>query len=217
MEKIKAFLFDLNGTIIDDMQYHVEAWHHILNDLGAAISVDETRRQCYGKNHELLERVFPGRFSEEEKDKMSFEKEKQYQEAFRPHMKLIEGLGQFFEIAYANGIKMAIGTAAIMFNVNFILDGLNLRKYFDAIISADDVVRSKPDPETFLKCSEGLGLKPEECLVFEDSPMGILAAENAGMKCIALTIMHQKEEFDNNNIIKFIDSYSPELFASVTK
>ncbi|HMU45820.1 MAG TPA: HAD family phosphatase [Chitinophagaceae bacterium] len=214
---IKAFLFDLNGTIIDDMQYHVEAWHRILNELGAEISMEETRLQCYGKNHELLDRIFPGRFSEEEKNKMSFEKERQYQDAFRPHMKLIRGLDQFLEIAHARGIKMAIGTAAIMFNVNFILDGLNLRKYFDVIVSADDVAKSKPDPETFLKCSEGLRLKPGECLVFEDSPMGILAAKNAGMKCVALTIMHQKQELNNGNIIKFIDSYSPELFASVIK
>lgn len=214
---IKAFLFDLNGTIIDDMQYHVKAWHRILNELGAEISMEETRLQCYGKNHELLDRVFPGRFSEAEKNKMSFEKEKQYQDAFRPHMKLIEGLDQFLQIAYESEIKMAIGTAAIMFNVNFILDGLNLRKYFDVIVSADDVVKSKPDPETFLKCSERLRLKPDECLVFEDAPMGILAAENAGMKCVALTIMHEKQELYNGNIIKFIDSYSPELFELITK
>lgn len=217
MNRIKAFLFDLNGTIIDDMQYHVEAWYRILNNLGAVISLEETRLQCYGKNHELLERVFPGRFSEDEKNRMSYEKERQYQETFRPHMKLIKGLDEFLEITHASGIKMSIGTAAIMFNVNFILDGLNLRKYFDVIICADDVFKSKPDPETFLKCAQGLKLKPEECLVFEDSPMGTQSAKNAGMKCVALTIMHQKEEFDNNNIIKFIDSYSPDLFESIVK
>ena len=67
-----AFLFDLNGTMIDDMHFHVKAWYRILNELGANISVEQTKKECYGKNHELLERVFPGRFTLEEKERMSF-------------------------------------------------------------------------------------------------------------------------------------------------
>src|SRR5690242_9403140 len=77
LKQKKAFLFDLNGTMIDDMSYHIRAWHRILNELGANISIERVREECYGKNHELLERVFPGRFSEEEKNQLSFEKEQQ--------------------------------------------------------------------------------------------------------------------------------------------
>ncbi|MCH5598591.1 hypothetical protein MKP09_12070 [Niabella ginsengisoli] len=65
--RYKAFLFDLNGTMIDDMSYHIKAWYRILNDLGAGISIERTKEECYGKNHELLERIFPGKFSFEEK------------------------------------------------------------------------------------------------------------------------------------------------------
>ena len=75
----KAFLFDLNGTMIDDMPYHVKAWHRILNELGADITMERMKQECYGKNHELLERIFPGRFTEEEKNRMSLAKERQYQ------------------------------------------------------------------------------------------------------------------------------------------
>jgi beta-phosphoglucomutase-like phosphatase (HAD superfamily) len=57
--KYKAFLFDLNGTMINDMRYHVKAWHRILNELGAMISMEKMKEECYGKNHELLERIFP--------------------------------------------------------------------------------------------------------------------------------------------------------------
>src|SRR5438067_3469901 len=64
----KALLFDLNGTMIDDMQYHIIGWHRILTALGADISLEKTKKECYGKNHEFLERIFPGIFSEEEKD-----------------------------------------------------------------------------------------------------------------------------------------------------
>ena len=97
MNTIKALLFDLNGTMINDMNYHIRAWHRILNELGANISIEKMRDECYGKNHELLERMFPGRFSEEEKNRMSFEKEKQYQQEFKPHLKLLPGLAVFLE------------------------------------------------------------------------------------------------------------------------
>jgi beta-phosphoglucomutase len=64
---IKAFLFDLNGTMIDDMPYHIKAWHKILNDFGANLTEEETMHQCYGKTDELLERIFPLRFNQKDK------------------------------------------------------------------------------------------------------------------------------------------------------
>src|SRR6476620_11510595 len=118
----KAFIFDLNGTMIDDMHYHINAWHRILNALGAGISIERTKEECYGKNHELLERIFPGRFSGEEKNNMSLDKERQYQEQFRPHLKFIDGFDAFLRSAHAQGIKTAIGSAAILFNIDFVID-----------------------------------------------------------------------------------------------
>jgi HAD superfamily hydrolase (TIGR01509 family) len=71
---------------------------------------------------------------------------------------------------------MAIGSAAIMFNVDFVIDGLGIRHYFDALVSADNVKKSKPDPETWLTCAKELGIAPSECLVFEDAPKGVESA-----------------------------------------
>lgn len=205
----KAFLFDLNGTMIDDMLYHVKAWHRIFNDLGANISMEKMKEECYGKNHEVIERILPGRFSEEQKTEMSFAKERAYQEAFKPHLKLIDGLDEFLERAYQQNIQIAIGSAAIMFNIDFVLDGLNIRKYFSAIISADDVNRSKPDPETYLKCAEALHVSPKDCIVFEDAPKGVESALNAGMRSVVLTILHQQHEFYSyNNIIAYGKDYT---------
>lgn len=205
----RAFLFDLNGTMIDDMDYHIKAWHRILNELGATISLEKTKEECYGKNHELLERVFPGRFSYEEKDKMSLEKEKQYQREFKPHLKLIDGLDEFLKAAHKAGIKMAIGSAAIMYNIDFVLDGLNIRHYFQSIVSADDVAESKPNPETYLTCARQLGVQSKDCIVFEDAPKGVESAANANMGCVILTTMHSKHEFAAyNNAIAIVKDFN---------
>lgn len=209
--KPKAFLFDLNGTMINDMAFHNHAWHNILTqDLGAKISFEAVKKQMYGKNQDLLERVFGvGHFSQEQIDQISIEKEHRYQAAYKKHLALIDGLGDFLEQAKASGIQMAIGSAAIPFNINFVLDNLNIRSYFAAIVSAEDVVNSKPDPETFTKGAEILGIAPNECIVFEDAPKGVEAALNAGMPCVALTTMHTKDEFSNYpNIIAFITDYT---------
>jgi beta-phosphoglucomutase family hydrolase len=204
----KAFIFDLNGTMIDDMSYHVRSWHQLLNQLGASLSYEQVKKECYGKNHELLERIFPGRFSEREKDRMSIEKERRYQQEYKPHLSLISGLDRLLQEARAKKVKMAIGSAAIMYNIDFVLDGLKIRNYFDAIVSADDVDKSKPDPETYLKCADRLHLYPWECIVFEDSPKGVEAAANAGMKAVVITTMSNEEEFrDYDNIIRFVNDY----------
>ncbi len=206
----KAFIFDLNGTMIDDMEYHVRAWYDILNnDLNAGLSVEAVRAQMYGKNKELLVRVFgENHFSEDQIRELSVEKERRYQKAFRPELKLIPGLDDFLANAAHLEIPMAIGTAAIPFNVDFVIDNLQIRNYFKAIVSADDVVKSKPDPETFTKCAELLNVPASDCIVFEDAPKGVEAAANAGMKAIVLTTMHSREEFaEYGNILCFIEDY----------
>lgn len=211
MSKQKAFLFDLNGTMIDDMQYHIKAWHRILNDLGADISLERMKEECYGKNDELLERMFPGRFTKTEIAAMSFEKEKQYQAAFKPHLALLPGLDNFLRNANENNVHMAIGSAAIMFNIDFVLDNLQIRHYFDVLISADDVVLSKPAPETYLSCSTELGIIPADCIVFEDSPKGVESAMLAGMNAVVITTLHEPAEFEQyGNVLMCVADYTDE-------
>jgi HAD superfamily hydrolase (TIGR01509 family) len=206
---VKAFLFDLNGTMIDDMEYHIIAWHDILNALGADISYAEAKAACYGKNHELLERIFPGRFTDEEKTAMSYAKEEKYQREFRPRLKLIGGLDKLIIEAKKQQIAMAIGSAAIKFNIDFVLDGLFIRDYFSTIVSADDVSFSKPHPETYLKCAAGLGVSPGSCIVFEDTPKGVECAHHAGMKAIVVNTMHEPDEFSGfDNILLFAKDFT---------
>jgi len=204
----KAFLFDMNGTMIDDMDYHIIAWHRILNELGAGITLERMKAECYGKNDELVERMLPGKFTQKEKERMSVEKERKYQEEYRPKLALLPGLHEFLDKARSSKITMAIGTAAIMLNVDFTLDGLNIRSYFDVIVSADDIKASKPDPETYEKCAVALHMAPTDCIVFEDSPKGVESAARAGMKAVVITTMHTAEEFAAyDNVLLIIADY----------
>lgn len=216
--KPKAFLFDLNGTMIDDMGYHTTAWADILNnDLKANLSREEVKKEMYGKNDELLVRVFgKNYFTQDEMDKISMEKEHRYQKDFLPNLKLINGLNLFLETAHEKNILRAIGSAAIPFNIDFILDNLNIRHYFKAIVSAMDVKISKPHPETFLKAAQLLDVKPEDCIVFEDAPKGVEAALHAGMPAVVLTTMHDKKEFEQyNNVLAFITDYNDEYIQQI--
>ena len=217
---MKAFIFDLNGTMINDMEYHTKAWMSLLNDeLGGNFTWDEVKQQMYGKNPEVLVRMFgPNRFTLDEMNALSYAKEERYQQEYLPQLQLLPGLADFLEKAYQQGIPMAIGSAAIPFNINFVLDNLNLRHYFKVIVSADDVLLSKPHPETYLKVAEQLEISPADCLVFEDVPKGAEAAANAGMNCVILTTTHHQNEFSGlPNVIHFSPDFTDKFFDDLVK
>ncbi len=211
----EAFLFDLNGTMIDDMHYHLDIWFDVITkDLGSTLTKEQVRGHMYGTNYEVLTRIFgEGRFSHAEVDIISQGKEERYQQIYRPHLDLLPGLFSFLKTAAQKQIKMAIGSAAPPFNIDFVVDNLNIRNYFKEIISGADVRESKPHPEVFLKAAKLLQVDPDACIVFEDAPKGVEAAFRAGMKCVVITTMHQQNEFkDYDNILLFIKDYTdPQL------
>jgi beta-phosphoglucomutase len=215
---MKAFIFDLNGTMVHDMDYHTKAWQHIFNhDLGGNFTWEEVKPQMYGKNAEVLERVFGAeRFTAQEVAQLSLAKEARYQEEFRPHLRLLPGLAEFLAAAHTRGIKLAIGSAAIPFNIDFVVDGLDLRSYFSTIVSADDVTLSKPHPETFLKAAHLLGVAPADCLVFEDVPKGVEAAARAGMSAVVLTTTHPATDFTElPNVLHFAPDFTDAFFQTL--
>lgn len=194
---MRAFVFDLNGTMVDDMDYHTRGWLHVVNDkLGANCSYEQMKKEMYGKNSEVLKRLFGEKyFSAFELEHLSNAKEERYRREFLPRLQLLPGLDQFLKTAKDYAIPMAIASAATTENIDFVLDNLGIRHYFEAIVSADDVTDSKPHPETFEKAAALLGVSPAGCLVFEDAPKGVEAAANAGMQAVVLTTTHQPPEF----------------------
>ncbi|MDB5110578.1 MAG: yqaB, partial [Mucilaginibacter sp.] len=106
---MKAFIFDLNGTMINDMEFHTKAWISLLNnELGGNFTWNEVKQQMYGKNPEVIVRMFgPERFTLEEMNRLSYTKEERYQQEYLPQLQLLPGLNDFLERAYAKGIPMA--------------------------------------------------------------------------------------------------------------
>jgi beta-phosphoglucomutase len=206
----KAIIFDMDGTMINNMHYHLLAWERMVEELGHGIRGAELFAQLYGSNKGVVERIFgTDRFSATEIQEISDTKEAYYRELYQPHIKLIDGLEDFLADCHDNHIAMALGTASNMPNINFTLDTLNIRSYFTAVVSADDVQFGKPHPETYLKAAALLGHTAGDCTVFEDVPKGVEAAALAGMQSVVLTTTHTPENFKQfSNIITFIADYT---------
>jgi len=208
MSGYKGIIFDMDGTMVDNMMVHHRAWQRKLAELGLELSLEEVKEKIHGINEEILERIFGDRFTIEERRQISYEKEAAYREIFLPELRLIPGLGAFLEKAKTAGIPMAIGTAAPTENVDFVLDQLNLRAYFTGVFDAKSVSKGKPDPEIFEKAAASLQLSAAECLIFEDSLTGAEAAQRAGARAVIVTTTHAQSEFKNfDHIIRFIPHY----------
>jgi beta-phosphoglucomutase family hydrolase len=190
----RAFIFDMDGTLVDNMRFHTDAWGTMLAENGVRMNAHDFLVKTAGKtNREILPTVFEN-ISEEQITELAERKETLYRELFLPQRKVVEGAVEFLEAAQSLGVKMAVATAAPEANVEFILDGLDLRKYFRAITTAADVSKGKPDPEIFLKSAEKLKIEPKNCLVFEDAIGGFEAAYRAGMKSIGIATVNTIEE-----------------------
>ncbi len=202
----KAFLLDLDGTLINTMPWHFKTWQTVVKELGSSLTGDALMNELYGNGAELMNRLIPGRtFTEAEAKKIVVAKEERYRTLYGQQITMLDGAREFLDEALAKKIPMGIGTASNLANIDFALDFLNLRSYLSAIVGADDVQHSKPHPETWLKLAEKLNTEPKNCIVFEDAPKGIEAAEKAGMKAIAITGHHSANDFKMyKNILQIV-------------
>lgn len=192
---MQAIIFDMDGTMVDNMMVHHRAWQKKLAEYGLHMSLEEVMEKVHGINVQILERLFGDRFTPEERERISQEKEATYREVYLPELQLIPGLQAFLDEASQMGIPMAVATASPPENVHFVLEQLQVQAYFPVVLHAGSVVRGKPDPEIYLKAVARLEADPKKCVVFEDSPVGALAASRAGCPVMVVTTTHRVEEF----------------------
>lgn len=204
--EVKAAIFDLDGTLIDNNAFHLETWKKYVKNIGRKISEEEYNANINGRtNRDAIEYIYGRKMCEEEALKYTLEKEALYREIYQPHIKPVPGLLELLEVLQDKKIPMAIATSGIQVNIDFMFENIPIKKYFKTVVDSSHIIKGKPDPEIYLKAAFILGVAPQNCLVFEDSVVGIDAARAAGMKVIAVATTHPKEELSGAGMI--IDNY----------
>jgi beta-phosphoglucomutase family hydrolase len=191
---VPAFLFDMDGTMVDSMPWHARSWAAFARDVGGAPPDADFFRRTTGMTGVEVMRTYLGEHPDAELDALVARKEALYRAMFAPHFREVRGFRDFARAAKAAGIRVACATAGDADNIAFVLDGLGFHGFFDAIVGAHDVARGKPNPDLFLLAARRLDVDPAACLVFEDAPHGIEAARRAGMRAVAIATMLPAEE-----------------------
>ena len=207
MCEIKAVIFDLDGTLLDNNDVHLKAWKQYLKENEKQISDEDFKENISGRtNKDAIEHIYQKEMTEDEASKYYLEKEEIYRKMYRPDIAPITGLQDFLEELHKHKIAMAIATSGIQVNIDFMFNHVPIKKYFKKIVNSGDVSKGKPDPEIFLKAAEALHIPTENCIVFEDSIAGVRAGKSAGMKVVALTTTHTPEELKEADLV--IKDYS---------
>jgi beta-phosphoglucomutase len=193
-DKPGAFIFDIDGTLVDSMDAHTQAWLSFLEQKGAQMPGADARRLLVGRTtRDILIQVFGDGLSEAEIETLTEEKESLYRQLYLPKLAPLPGLLDFLERSHLLGIPLAVASSAHKPNIDYTLDGLGIRAYFKEIIGEEQVEHPKPDPEIYLTTAARLGVPPSRCIVFEDSAVGIRAARGAGMRVVGVATTLEAE------------------------
>ncbi len=198
----QAVIFDLDGTLIDNNAYHIQAFREFYQKIGKPFSLEEYKQHINGRvNREIFDYVFNSTLSPEKIEEYTNEKEGLYRELYAPHIKPVEGLVDFLSELEKAKIPKAVATSGIIPNINFMFEHIPIRNYFLTVIDSTQIKTGKPHPEIFLKAAISVNAVPSECVAFEDSLAGIQSAKAADMKVVALTTTHTAEDLHDADLI----------------
>jgi beta-phosphoglucomutase len=188
MDRSKAVLWDLDGTLIDSEEFHWQSWRETMRPEG----VDLTYAQFLASFGQRNDRILPAWLGPDVDvariRRIGEDKEAEYRRLAETHgLTPLPGARDWLAMLRATGWKQSIASSAPRVNVDMMLRVAGLEEYFDATVSADDVTIGKPDPQVFLKAAEKLAVPPARCIVVEDAPAGVEAAQRAGMRSVGVT------------------------------
>ena len=190
----RAILIDFNGVIINDEPQHCEALIATLRTYGYALDREAYYRDYLGfDDRECFRFTFErmGRNPDEGLIREAIERKAVlYQRAILASLELVPGSSDFIHAAAEQGYRLAVVSGALRREIELVLGEAGLRRHFEVLIAAEDVVRCKPDPEGYHAAQAALGLGPGQCVVIEDSLPGLEAARGAGLRCAMLTTSH---------------------------
>ena len=188
---IDCCIFDLDGVVVDTARYHYLAWAALARELGfefTPVQGEATKGVSRMASLEIVLRAggLEGRFSAAERERLAAEKNARYLR-FVSQMtpaEVLPGVAAFLHDVRSRGVRTVLGSASK--NAGTILDRCGLRPLFDAVVDGTGVTHPKPDPEVFAKGAGAVGVRPENCVVFEDAAAGIEAAARAGMRSVGV-------------------------------
>ena len=196
MIRPRAVVFDLDGTVVDNMALHAEAFAEFARRHGLPPLTSEDRAKTDGRrNSEIFPLLFGREMTRDEWLAYEDEKEGLYREVSKGRIAPVAGLTTLLDRAVELGMAVALATSAPALNVAHTLGEVGLRDRFPVIVRGDQVGRGKPAPDVFIEASRLVDVPAGECLVFEDAPIGVVAARAAGMPVVGLTTTFSAEYF----------------------
>lgn len=206
---IQGAIFDMDGVLLDNLEYHLEAFLVLGQEQGKELTREAILRTFGRTNNELLPILLDRELNSAELDALAIRKEELYRDLIAPHLEesVVPGLIDLLKRLTDDSFRVAVATSGPKENVDFVLNHLNLRGFFNGIVTGEQVRKGKPDPEAFLTAAERISLAPSECVVFEDSLSGVKAGLAAGCKCIALATTHPRDELLGLSPHRVIDDF----------
>jgi HAD superfamily hydrolase (TIGR01509 family) len=189
-------IFDMDGTLVDNYDVHIDAWLAISTKYGGPTSREAIIADLHGTNFEICQKYF-GPTSKEDADRIAEEKEAKYRELYAPHIEPVTGLMAFLNHLKGLHVPMAVGTMGTKENARFVIDALALHPYFSHWSSAESVERGKPHPDIFLECTKPwkqLNLERDQLWVIEDTSSGVAAGKACGATVIGVRTSKIDEE-----------------------
>jgi len=207
-DKVEAFIFDMDGTMIDSMPWHARSWVEFVARHGLKLDVSDILARTTGRTGtECMRELFERELSDAECQALVHEKEEIYRAMFSDNFTEVAGFTAFARAAVARGLKVAVGTAGDKHNIEFAMSRLKMDPLPLAIVGGDEGFAGKPTPEIFLEAARRIGVAPERCVVFEDAPFGIEAARRGGMRAVAVCSTHTAAELAGPHVIAAVRDY----------
>jgi HAD superfamily hydrolase (TIGR01509 family) len=188
MTGARAVLWDMDGTLIDSEEFHWISWRDTMAKEGVPITHEQFLSSFGQRNDSIIPRWLGAASTPEWVERISNAKEELYRDLIRKHgMSPLPGVSELVRRLHEEGWLQAIASAAPRPNIEVVVDSLKAAHYFQAIVSAEDVQKGKPDPEVYLLAASRVGASPDRSIVVEDAVAGVEAARNAGMRSIGVS------------------------------
>lgn len=193
--KYKAVLFDMDGVIVDSEPVHEAAFRATLHQYGHQLTEEQYKQHFLGKTDEAGLRSYFAFTSETVDFPVVLDtKAREYLQLAADQLVPYPGTLAFIRSLRAQQVPLALVTGSLRAEADIVLKAFDLVAAFSAVVAAEDIIKSKPDPEGYLKGAAALGIAPRDCVVIEDAPSGVKAAKAAGIPCVAVTTTHSLEE-----------------------